>query len=377
MAYVKIGGVLLLLLGLLCGIHYYLARNICLCLQHFFPKVRLLYVVLSLSALSVLMFLSVARPFPGVFQRILSVIGTAWMALFVYLLLYFLAADLICLAVRLLPQVPQKLTLWVRLGAVALTLVTVIWGYLHANSIQTVHYDVKLTENPTAKMRVVMLSDLHLGAVNSENRLENIVSAVNAQKPDLVCIAGDIFDNDYSAIQNPDQVVKTLQKISATHGVYACLGNHDAGSEFREMVSFLDRAGIRLLEDKYAVINGGLILVGRRDGSPIGGNGGKSRQELSAVLAGADENLPVVIMDHNPANIGEYQGSKELVLSGHTHKGQIFPGNLITGAMYAVDYGYYKTKQGAQVIVTSGAGTWGLPVRVGTDCEIVCIDLAY
>ena len=377
MAYVKIGCVLLLLLGLLCGIHYYLARNICHCLQHFFPKVRLLYVVLSLSALSALMFLSVARPFPGVFQRILSVIGTAWMGLFVYLLLYFLAADLICLMVRLLPKTPKTLALWVRLGAVALTLVTVVWGYLPTNSIETVHYGVKLTEAPTAKMKVVMLSDLHLGAVNSENRLENIVSAVNAQKPDLVCIAGDFFDNDYSAIRNPDRVARTLQGISATYGVFACLGNHDAGAEFGKMVSFLDRAGICLLEDKYVVINGGLILAGRRDGSPIGGNGGAARQELSAVLAGTDETLPVVIMDHNPANIGEYRGSRKLVLSGHTHKGQIFPGNLITGAMYEVDYGYYQTKQGTQVIVTSGAGTWGLPVRVGTDCEIVSIDLAY
>lgn len=226
-------------------------------------------------------------------------------------------------------------------------------------------------------MRVVMLSDLHLGAVNSEARLSKIVARINEQNPDLVCIAGDIFDNDYSAIMNPDEVSGTLTQISAAHGVYACLGNHDAGKDFEQMEAFLERANIQLLKDEHVVIDGRLILAGRLNFSPIGGYSEEKRQALSAVLSGASPDLPVVVLDHNPANAAEYRGEADLILSGHTHRGQIFPGNLVTGAMYTVDYGYYRAEDGTQIIVTSGAGTWGLPIRVGTDCEIVRIDLEF
>ena len=86
--------------------------------------------------------------------------------------------------------------------------------------------------------------------------------------------------------------------------------------------------------------------------------------------------MPVVVMDHNPARIHEYTRDVDLILCGHTHQGQVFPGSLITDRMYAVDYGWYReTPESPQVIVTSGIGTWGLPMRVGTGCEIVSIRL--
>ena len=89
-----------------------------------------------------------------------------------------------------------------------------------------------------------------------------------------------------------------------------------------------------------------------------------------------DNNLPVVVMDHNPANVDAYSDEVDLILSGHTHKGQIFPGSLITNQMFSVDYGYYrKDAQSPHVVVTSGVGYWGMPLRVGTDCEIVSIRL--
>ena len=93
-------------------------------------------------------------------------------------------------------------------------------------------------------------------------------------------------------------------------------------------------------------------------------------------LEGVDPALPVVVMDHNPAHIGEYGPDVDLILCGHTHKGQILPGSLITSRMYTVDYGYYRAGESSpQVIVSSGVGAWGMPMRVGTDCEIVKITL--
>ena len=373
MSYLKIGGVMVVLLSLLCGAHYYLAKRISHCLQWLFPKFRFLHVLLALVFLTVMLMLSIARPFPGVGQRIISVIGTCWMGLALYLLLYMLAGEVVLLFSRLIPSVPNTLRNVTEATAIVLALLTFIGGFLHASRVQTVHYEVQLAEQPTSQMRVVMLSDVHLGAVNSEARLEKTVAAINAQQPDLVCIAGDIFDNNYSAIRNPEQVIQTLKQIQSTYGVYACLGNHDAGTEFGKMEAFLEQAGIRLLKDECVTIDGRLTLAGRLDPSPIGGYLGQTRQPLSVVLSGAEPKLPVVLLDHNPGSLPEYQGEAALILSGHTHKGQIFPGSLITNSLFTVDYGYYRAEDGTQVIVSSGAGTWGLPIRVGTDCEIVSI----
>ena len=375
MSYLKFGGALLVMLSALCGSCYYLARRLHACGQYFFPRLRMIHAAGLLVFLTVMLFLSMARPWQGVGQWIVSTVGAVWMGLFVYLLLYFLAADLICLAVRFIPAAPPKLIISARLAALVLAMTTVIWGCFHAHQIHTAEYDVQLTEQHASRMRVVMLSDLHLGAVGSEARLEKVVDRINEQQPDLVCIAGDIFDNSYRSILNPDEVAEALGRISTAYGVYACLGNHDSGSDFGRMEEFLERAGVRLLKDECAVIDERLILAGRLDPYPIGGHGGETRRPLAEVLSGAAPGLPVVVLDHNPANAAEYRGEADLILSGHTHRGQIFPGSLVTGAMYAVDYGYGRTGDGAQIIVTSGAGTWGLPIRVGTDCEIVRIDL--
>ena len=139
------------------------------------------------------------------------------------------------------------------------------------------------------------------------------------------------------------------------------------------MAAFLESCGIRCLKEEYTVIADRLILAGRLDASPIGGFGGLTRQKEFAVPNEGD--LPVIVLDHNPARASQYGEEIDLVLSGHTHKGQIFPGSLITGWMYTVDHGHYRPQTGPQVVVTSGVGYWGMPLRIGTDCEIASIRL--
>jgi len=165
--------------------------------------------------------------------------------------------------------------------------------------------------------------------------------------------------------------------IQSRYGVYACLGNHDAGKTYPKMEAFFARTGVTLLKDESAVIDGRLLLAGRLDRSPIGGASGLRRGEMSAVLTGADPALPVVVLDHNPAHVDDYHGEADLIISGHTHKGQIFPGSLITDAMYTVDYGYYRAEDGTQAVVTSGVGLWGPPMRVGSNCEVARINLTF
>jgi predicted MPP superfamily phosphohydrolase len=108
-----------------------------------------------------------------------------------------------------------------------------------------------------------------------------------------VCIAGDIFDNNYYAIQNPSKAIELLKNITANYGVFACLGNHDAGSTFPEMTRFIEQSNIKLLKDEYAVINDRLVLIGRLDRSPIGGITGLHRKNFRDILTSIDTDLPV------------------------------------------------------------------------------------
>lgn len=376
---------LIIMLSALGGTNYYLARRLHQCISFIFPQINIkLYigVFLFMTLVLIVGFARSLLPLPNAVKNILGYLSSYWMGIFVYLLLFFLLTDaflLIGRLGRLTPDpIPQRIRFFSGLTALFLTLATVSYGVLHADQIKKVSYKIPVkTAASKSGLNIVMLSDLHIGAVNSEKRIENIVSNINDLKPDLVCIAGDIFDNDYYAIHAPDKTADLLKNITSEYGVYASLGNHDGGDTLNEMLDFLERSNIKVLNDEQVMIDSRLILVGRLDASPIGGYGEMRRKDLSEIMAGTHGDLPVVVMDHNPANIDAYGNEADLVLSGHTHRGQIFPGNLFTKVMFAADYGHYqKDSSSPHLVVSSGAGTWGMPMRVGTNSEIVYIELA-
>lgn len=364
-----ITAVLLVVVG---GSNFYLAKRLWQFLGHFFPNLSV-FVLIGLFFLFVLVltvgFFRSLLPLPAFVKQALGGANAGWMGIFVYLLLFFLLCDGAYLAVRLFRAVDRFPFLC---AALVLTAAVCCYGFCHAARIQQKDYDV--TVSGAEDMTILLISDLHLGAVGSEKRLPEMVEKINALEPDLVCIAGDFFDNDFEAIRDPEAAEAAMKNLQSTYGVWACLGNHDGGSTAADMRSFLDRCGVTVLRDEYAVIDGKLILAGRLDPSPIGGYGGSTRQALD--LDGADPRLPLVVLDHNPAHIGEYGEETDLILCGHTHRGQLFPAGLVTDRMYTVDYGYYRADEHSpQVIVSSGVGTWAMPMRVGSDCEIVKIHL--
>ncbi len=311
----------------------------------------------------------------------LGIYGGYWMGAYVYLLLTFIAADILLLILGALKIIPLPAKASARcisgIAAIVITAVILTAGTVHADHPVHRSYDVKTEKiRDGREWRIVLVSDLHIGAVRSEERLERLVNEINAEKPDVVCIAGDIFDNDFSAILDKEKCAETLGSIDAKYGVYACLGNHDAGKTAKDMIGFLPQCRITLLAESYEVIDKSLILAGRLDSSPIGGYGDRIRGDFSDFMKGADNDLPVIVLDHTPSHIDEYPDSADLILSGHTHRGQIFPGCLITRRLFTVDHGLYRENEASPaVIVTSGAGTWGLPVRVGSDSEIVSVRL--
>ena len=349
-----------------------------------FPNLSGLWFGIVCAVLVALAFFAWIRPHlvipvPRPVRNALALYGAYWIGTYVYLLLTLLAADLVLLllgALKLLPlPAPETARLVSDLAALAVTAVILVAGTVHADTFVYPSYEVR-TERITdgREWNIVLVSDLHLGAVNSEKRLTKLVDGINAGNPDIVCIAGDIFDNDFASILNTEKCARTLKSIRSKYGVYACLGNHDTGSTRQKMIDFLPQCGITLLDERYTVIDGQLILAGRMDASSTGGDGAKKRGAFGDVIAGADAELPLLVLDHNPAHIDEYPDRADLILCGHTHRGQIFPGSLFTRRLFTVDHGLYRRDEHSpHVIVTSGAGTWGMPMRVGSDSEIVSI----
>lgn len=371
--------VLSVLLVVLSGVNLYVSHRLGRGLREILPWLGTWVVFAFLMGLTVLTLLGFMRsmlPLGAGMKKALGIFFAWWLGIFLYLVLYTVASEPLWLAGKLLKTTSaEKLALIRSLGILLLTAVTVIWGGIHARQIRHITYEVplKACSRQLQEMNIVLISDVHLGAIGSESRMETIVEQINSLEPDLICIAGDIFDSDFSAISDPEGAARTLRKLKATHGVYACLGNHDAGATYPQMAAFLESCGIRPLNDDYVTIAGELILAGRLDASPIGGFGGLTRRRDFQISN--EDDLPVIVLDHNPARAEQYGNEIDLVLSGHTHKGQIFPGSLITGWMYTVDHGHYRPESGPQVVVTSGVGYWGMPLRVGTDCEIITIRL--
>lgn len=371
------------LLSVMGGIGYYLARRLHQGLFCFFPKWRFWPVLTAIYTTLILLvagFIQGLTPFPKEVKHILSLISSYCMGVMLYLLLFTVTADLLLF-------VPKRMKLsftshrlfkgLVTVAVLLLTTSTCVGGFINAQTIRHVSYDIPLSgKQDVSDMNIVLVSDVHLGSIGSESRLNKIVDEINALNPDLVCIAGDFFDTDFAAIQDPDAALTTLRKLNPTYGTYACLGNHDGGQTHNQMVDFLKKANIHLLNDAYTLIDNRLVLMGRLDSHSIGGYGTEKRKELGQFFSRDNPTLPVIVMDHNPANINQYTTEADLILCGHTHQGQVFPANLITELMYTVDYGYYrKDSHSPHVVVTSGVGTWGMPMRVGTGCEIVSIRL--
>ena len=267
---------------------------------------------------------------------------------------------------------------------------TATYGMFHAQEIQVRRYDIAV-DKPGKDMTVVFVADLHL-SVNSElSTTVKMVDLINRENPDLVLVGGDIFTSSYEALFDPQYYSSALSNIRSRLGVYGVYGNHDVdepllggfpmaplSEAFRtpRMEQFMKDSGFTMLSDETVLIDGFLQLIGRVDGEKAG-DGTNNRMSAAELLKGIDRAKPVLVLEHEPR---EYRDLKEagadVVLSGHTHNGQLFPGNLIVPLFNENGWGY-KVVDGLQTLVTAGIGYYGPPIRVGTDSEISVIRLTF
>ncbi|MFD2307022.1 metallophosphoesterase [Enterococcus termitis] len=357
--------------------NFYIGRKVLLVLTHF-SSFKHTFVLWGLIVFFTLASLLTMLLFDNNVGRYVGKIGSYWLGVWFLAVVIFGCMDLLLKVVGKITQLQPKTIDLAWLSAVVVVAVLFFYGSWHAQQIQTKRYNVTIdstVSDQQQKMNVVMISDVHLGYVNDEKKLKKIVNKINQLKPDVVFIAGDLFDGNYQALQNTAGIKRQFERLESTYGTYMCWGNHDAGETFEQMKTLVEEAGIMLLEDKMTVIGEELLIVGRKDSRPIGAQDG-ARKSIQEPFKKVGDELPKIILDHQPSNIDEYHQANELILSGHTHQGQIFPFSLVTNAYFTVDYGYYrKNEHSPQVIVSSGVGTWGPPLRIGTQSEIVQIEL--
>lgn len=233
---------------------------------------------------------------------------------------------------------------------------------------KVVHYSISLDKPLSEPLRIGLASDTHLGTLFGAKQLERLAEIFAQEKVDLILLPGDVMDDNLNAFQ-AENMLPHLAKLRAPLGVYATLGNHDFFGSQYAIAQEIQRAGIRVLWDQALEIEGKFTLIGRNDDLV------KTRPSTEILLQGVNQQLPIFLLDHRPTEIEKHSKLPiDLQVSGHTHKGQIFPANLITALIYRLDYGYEKIGLG-HYVVTSGYGFWGIPMRLGSQSEVVILDV--
>ena len=342
------------------------------------PYVVYYWVAVAVLALSPFIARLVKRDTQSSLISNAAMVGDYWLAVFYYLLILWAIVDLIRLVTRgaLLPSP------YLGFGVAMIVVALLSYGTWNARQPRITRYDVTVPKqaNGLAELRAVLVSDIHLGTTISNERLEHMVEQINQLSPDIVFFAGDIIDGDISKFAE-EAMPKVLSKLTPRLGSFAIFGNHEhIGGHGELAMKHLTEAGITVLRDKYVKVNDQFYVVGREDRSGPrmrGSLGGPERLGLPQLMEGIDHSLPIILLDHQPSNLGEPEANgADLQLSGHTHHGQFFPNNFVTGRIFEVDWGYFQ-RGNLQVIVSCGFGTWGPPIRIGSYSEIVDIVIRF
>jgi len=349
-----------------------------------FPALRIYYLVFFIFlAVSYIAAKATADIIPAFLYDIMMWAGSFWFAFMAYFLLAAAGIDLfrlICHLFHISPSFLYKnyeLTKQITLLAVIFIVSAIVFaGYLNAKSIRitTITTTLPRYEGKLRELNIVAASDIHISPVNDGTFLKKIVGKINSLNPDIVLLAGDIVD-DKASILKDRNIGSEFTNLKSKYGTYAITGNHEFINGADEAVEYMRELGMHVLRDSSVLIDSSFYIIGREDRTKMGH--GIKRKDLSELVKDITKVYPVVLLDHTPFNLAEAEKNGiALQISGHTHHGQIFPGNLITKMVYELSWGYLK-KGNTQYYVSCGVGTWGPPVKIGNISEIVNFKIKF
>ena len=321
-------------------------------------KWSLVAVIAVCLALEIVSFTPLMNRMPLDLASFVYNVGNKSLIILMYLMMAFLLVDIL----RLVHILPRAVLVdnWITTAALAVVMSAVfVYGSLHYQN--KVRVELALDSGGRVKQPVtaVMASDLHIGYCNRRADLAKWVDMINAEHPDLVLIAGDIVDFSFRPVMEEDMAAE-FRRLEAP--VYACLGNHEYYSGESDAERFYREAGINLLIDSSVAVDG-VRIIGRDDRT------NRRRKGLSELVA--DDSLYTIVLDHQPYRLeeAERQGV-DFQLSGHTHRGQVWPLSWVTDALYECSWGSHQ-RGATHYYVSSGLGIWGAKYRIGTQSEYV------
>jgi len=311
------------------------------------------------------------QPLPA---RILAWVAYSWMGFLFLAFCLFLLTGLWHLFTLLLGQLlPPAAQLTVHRPAAAVLVLLVvlalgIYGYLEADDlrIETVQLHTAKLPPGVAVLRIAQVSDLHLGLIHREETLAPIVARLEQLAPDLLVATGDIVD---AQINHLDELSGLWNRLQPPLGKYAVTGNHEFYAGLDQSLDYLQRSGFTVLRDAISRPTDSLCIVGVDD--PAGG--GRSGEQ--ALLQQAGTGPFTLLLKHRPRIDPQSARLFDLQLSGHTHRGQIFPFNLLTGLFYPMQDGLYRLSSGSTLYTSRGTGTWGPPMRLLSPPEITLFEI--
>lgn len=335
----------------------------------------------------------------GNLKRVFTVIGNYWLGISLYLLISVGICDLFRLLFKKILKDKYNDFLAKNISNVIVVIFTIcmsLYGIFNAHNLKVTYYDVNSNkQSAVSDLNIVLISDLHLGYNIGVNEMTNMVNKINALNPDIVLLAGDVFDNEFEAIDKPKEIENILKGISSKYGKFAVYGNHDieekilcgftfsSGEKKKEALStkqmddFIENSGFEVLYDNYIKINnekGETItyVYGRPDyEKPNFGN--ITRLNPEQIMYGMNSENYIICLDHEPRELNELaKAGVDLDLNGHTHNGQIWPGTLTIKLFWDNAYGMLQVDNMVD-IVTSGVGLFGPNMRTGCVAEIANI----
>jgi predicted MPP superfamily phosphohydrolase len=311
---------------------------------------------------------------------LLSYIGYIWMGVLFLFFAMSILFDVYRLLIYFVGQITQKnlsslipppLYLFVipLLVSVALN----AYGYFEAKNIRTEQVTIRTSKIPpgVGRLRIVQISDVHIGMIIREKRLEKILAAVKQAKPDIFVSTGDLLDGQ---IDNMMSSAELFRDIQPRYGKFAVTGNHEFFAGIEKALEFHRQAGFIVLRGE-ALTPAGLISIAGVD-DPTGERFGLYKNvPEKGLLAKLPKETFTLLLKHRPVFDPESLGLFDLQLSGHTHRGQIYPFVLLTRLVFPYNSGYYDLPKDSRLYASRGAGTWGPPIRFLAPPEVTVIDL--
>ena len=299
----------------------------------------------------------------------------------VYFAMFWLVSDLLFYVVERVLRKPFD-KYYAGAFAVFASITALSLGWYLNHHVWPTSYTIATNKN-IKNIKVVMFADSHIGTTFRAEGFKKHIEAMQAQNPDVVVVAGDFVDDDTS---RDDMIAtsKALGNMKTTYGVYFAFGNHDngyygpahRGFSGRELVAELEKNGVKVLKDESELIGDMFYIIGRRDFSVEKERGG-ARKPMAELIGELDKSKYMIVIDHQPTDYqNQAKAEVDLVLSGHTHGGQLFPFNQVGKWIGANDFVYgHEKREKTNFIVTSGLSDWAIKFKTGCKSEYVVVNL--